>query len=225
MSDKVNTLVLGVGGNVSQGILKTLAIGTVPCRVVRRRPHSGCSSSTALLFPLAQRILCLCRGCSMSAGRSILTQSCGAWVRSSKFSPGMRNGSARKPPRSLIVSAPDKLAIANDKLRTREWLRDHGLRYSLFAATEDREDIERLVQAVLFPLIAKPRGQKSSEGFVVIRDRDDLDRYGRQPAYVIEPYLGSPDQEYAAATFSDTRGAVRLHDASPGAHRRHHSSC
>ena len=34
MNDPVNVLVLGVGGNVSQGILKALALSTVPCRVV-----------------------------------------------------------------------------------------------------------------------------------------------------------------------------------------------
>ena len=71
------------------------------------------------------------------------------------------------------------------------------------------EAVERLVDAAGFPLIIKPRGLKSSEGVVVIRDREDLDRYGKQPSHVIEQYVGAPDQEYTAATFSDSSGEVR----------------
>ena len=42
MGDQLNILVLGVGGNVSQGILKALAISSLRCRVV-----GACISPTA----------------------------------------------------------------------------------------------------------------------------------------------------------------------------------
>src|SRR4051812_9623461 len=34
MAEQLTVLVLGVGGNVSQGILKALALGTLRCRVI-----------------------------------------------------------------------------------------------------------------------------------------------------------------------------------------------
>ncbi len=34
MPRSLNVLVLGVGGNVSQGILKALALSQIPCRVI-----------------------------------------------------------------------------------------------------------------------------------------------------------------------------------------------
>ena len=43
----------------------------------------------------------------------------------------------------------------------------------------------------------------------MIRNREDLERFGRQDLYVIEQYLGTPDQEYTASCFSDSSGAVR----------------
>lgn len=212
MGDKVNTLVLGVGGNVSQGILKALAISTVPCRVI-----GACTSPTAFgLFTVDRAfvspraadpkflpwLLDVCRKERVDAILSGVEPVLEILARNA---PWIRQETSA----IAIVSAPEKLAIANDKLKTCEWLQKHGLRYPSFAASEDREGVERLILGVGFPLIAKPRGRKSSEGVVVLRNREDLERHGRQDAYVIEQYLGTPDQEYTAATFSDSCGAVR----------------
>jgi carbamoyl-phosphate synthase large subunit len=212
MSDKVNTLVLGVGGNVSQGILKALAISTLPCRVV-----GACTSPAALgLFTVDHAlvspraadpsfvpwVLDVCKKERIAAILSGVETVLDVLARNAAL---IRQETSAIP----IVSSPEQLAVANDKVKTCEWLRDHGLHYPLYAASEDQEAVERLRSAVGFPLIAKPRGGKSSEGVVLIRNQKELERFGRQDSYAIEQYLGTPDQEYTAACFSDSSGAVR----------------
>ncbi len=212
MSDKVNILVLGVGGNVSQGILKALAISSLPCRVV-----GACISPTAFgLFTVDRALISpragdpgfipwLIEVCKKERIAAILSGVEPVLDVLARNAPLIRQETGAIP----IVSAPDQLAIANDKLRTCEWLRDRGLHYPLFAAAADQEAVERLTLAVGFPLIGKPRCGKSSEGVVVIRNREELDRFVRHDSYVIEQYLGTPDHEYTAACFSDSSGAVR----------------
>lgn len=213
MGDALNILVLGVGGNVSQGILKALAIGSVPCRVV-----GACISPTAFgLFTVDRAILSpraadpqflpwLLNVCWKERIDAILS---GVEPILDVLAPNaslIREETGAMP----IVSPPGQLAIANDKLQTCAWLREHGFHYPPFAAADDPEAVECLSLAVGYPLIAKPRRGKSSQGVIVLRNRNELEQFGmRRDHYVIEQYLGTPDEEYTAACFSDSAGAVR----------------
>ena len=147
MSDKVNILVLGVGGNVSQGILKALAISSLPCRVV-----GACISPTAfglftvdraLVSPFAANprfvpwLLDVCKKEHIDAILSGVEPVLNVLASNASL---IRKETSANP----IVSAPDKLAIADDKLKTCEWLRDRGFHYPLFAQAEDLEAVERL---------------------------------------------------------------------------------
>jgi len=114
-----------------------------------------------------------------------------------------------------VVDTPESIAIGTDKLRTCEWLRDHGFNYPMFAASEDGANLAALLAAKGFPLIAKPRMGKGSIGIHLIQNQAALDRIKLLPGYVVQEVLGDEQTEYTAACFSDrndfVRGVIVLH--------------
>jgi carbamoyl-phosphate synthase large subunit len=102
-----------------------------------------------------------------------------------------------------VVNDAHAMEIGADKLVTCEWLRDQGLPFPEFAASEDVAAVESLVQTCGFPLIAKPRMGKGSQGVFVVRTKAELDRLANAPGYVIQEMLGSDDSEYTAACLTD----------------------
>ncbi len=212
MTPRLTVLVLGVGGNVSQGILKALALSPLSCRVIG-----------ACVSPL-------------SAGLYTADQ---AWVSPRADDPGFGDWlvstcraekvqailSGVEPVLSVLalhaqqirqesgaicmVSPPACLSIGDDKLATCRWLESQGLNFPRYAASEDRTGLDRLVQACGYPLFAKPRQGKSAQGLVEIRSPAELAYAASLPGYVIEEYLGESDSEYTAGCFNDRDGRVR----------------
>ncbi|MDB5320443.1 MAG: Carbamoyl phosphate synthase-like protein [Phycisphaerales bacterium] len=209
---RLNVLVLGVGGNVSQGILKALAASRLDCRVI-----GACVSpmsmglytvDRAYLSPQANDpsflnwLIQTCRAervdAILSGVEPVLEVLAvhAAWLRA-------ETGAL------AVVSDPATLAIGNDKLRTCEWLRDHGLHYPHFADAADPAAVAALVERCPFPLIGKPRDGRGGQGVLMIRDRRDLDACVGRAGYVIEEYLGDSASEYTVGCFSDRDGNVR----------------
>jgi carbamoyl-phosphate synthase large subunit len=212
MSGRLNVLVLGVGGNVSQSILKALRLCSVPCRVI-----GGCISplsmglytvDKAYLSPLANDAAFfdwLVRICRAEHVDAVLS---GAEPVLAAVAPRVRELYASTGS-VTIVSPPELLAIANDKLRTCEWLRDHGLNYPRYADAMDRNAVETLVQNCGFPLIAKPRAGKGSHGIAVAQSQRELEPWLERKGYVVEEYLGDESNEFTVGCFSDRDGQVR----------------
>ena len=108
-----------------------------------------------------------------------------------------------------VVSSQECLCIGDDKLRTCQWLKDHGFAFPAYADAEDSEAISDLVRQHGFPLIAKPRCGKGAHGLSEIHDRRQLELAVGRPGYVIQEYLGTPAEEYTAGCVSDSEGNVR----------------
>ncbi|MBD3177618.1 MAG: ATP-grasp domain-containing protein, partial [Armatimonadia bacterium] len=205
-------LVLGVGGNVSQGILKALDASSLSCRVI-----GGCidAHSTGLYFadhavisPLADDPefpdwlvdTCLEHGVSgvLSGVEPVL-------ATLAEHRPQLEARSGAR----ILVSEPAKLALCADKLATARWLADHGLRAPATVAAEDGEGVADLVARHGYPLFAKPRRGKGSHGIVTIDSPERLAAVQGLRGMVIQEYVGDPDEEFTAATFTDADGAVR----------------
>ncbi len=208
----LTVLLLGLGGNVSQGILKGLRLGSIPVRVV-----GACVSPTsaglyaadrALLSPhvsdpnFDEWLISICRGegvdVVLSGVEPILT------ALASRRTEVEEATSAR-----VIVSAPEVLAIGDDKLLTCEWLRQHGLSHPRCVLASDFEGVQLLVAECGLPLIAKPRFGKGGKGVIVLSDTHDLELIPLLPHHVIQEYLGRVDEEYTVGCWSDKEGRVR----------------
>jgi len=209
----LTVLVLGVGGNVSQGILKALAVSDLQCRVIGAcvSPLSAglYTVDRAYISPLASApefvdwVIDLCRKEGIDA---ILSGVEPVLAALAPHAAVIREQTGAV----CIVSAPEQIAIAQDKLLTCEWLKAHNLNYPAYAATGDRQAVAHLLAHATYPLVAKPRHGKGGQGIFEIADAAQLEHIMQAyPDYVIQQYLGDSDSEYTVGCFCDQTGAVR----------------
>ena len=207
----LNVLVLAVGGNVSQGILKALATCTFPCRVVGTdlnelqmglytvdrgyvAPHARAKEFLSWLTALCEK-----------EDISVVLSGCEPVLR---VLAGHRTQVESATRALCFVCDADTWNICDDKLLTCQWLEKHGFAHPAFAASEDRDGIRALLEAHEFPLIAKPRIGGGAHGVFLVHDRDDLEYAARKKQYVLQEFLGSDDEEYTAGCFCDRDGNV-----------------
>src|SRR5271166_3336428 len=129
MPQTLNVLVLGVGGNVSQGILKALAVSQLSCRVIGACVHSLSfglyTVDQAYISPPATDssfpdwLIDLCRTEQVHAVLSGVEPVLNVLAREAEKIYAQTGA-------VCIVSSIECLAIGNDKLLTAQWLRDHG---------------------------------------------------------------------------------------------------
>ena len=211
MKERLNVLVLGVGGNVSQGILKALKLASIPCRVI-----GGCVSPLSMgLYTVDQAYVSpaanhasffewLLQTCKTERVDAVLSGVEPVLEVLSAHADELRAETGAV----AIVSAPGVLEIGADKLRTCEWLREHGFNYPDFADATDRATLEQLANRCGYPLLAKPRRGKGGYGIAIVRDSRELEPWIGRSDYVIEEYLGDDSTEYTVGCFSGRDGKV-----------------
>lgn len=212
MSEPLSVLVLGVGGNVSQGILKALALSALPVRVIGAcvGPQSMglYTVDAAYVSPSArdpQFVPWLIDICRREGVRAVLSgvEPVVAAIAAHKAEIEAATGAI------CLVSAPDALAVGDDKLRTCRWLETHDFNTPRYADSADSAALARLAAGAGYPLIAKPRAGKSAEGILTLHRQTDLDYIATRPDYVVEEYLGDADSEYTVGCFVGRDGRVR----------------
>ncbi|MBV6436679.1 MAG: ATP-grasp domain-containing protein [Chloroflexi bacterium] len=208
----LTVLVLGVGGNVSQGILKALALSTLPVRVIGAcvGPESMglYTSDAAYISPRADDaafVPWLIDVCNREGVRAVLSgvEPVVAAISAQRAQIEAETGAV------CLVSPPQVLAVGDDKLRTCQWLEAHGLNTPRYADGSDRDAVRKLAAEAGYPLIAKPRGGKSAEGILTLRSDADADYIATRPRYVVEEMLGDSESEYTVGCFVDRNGMVR----------------
>lgn len=190
-------LVLGAGGNVSQGILKALARSPRGWRVA-----AGCVTAdaaglqwadTAYVTPYAVdptflpwvRETCEREGAVavLSGVEDVLAALAGTNV-------------------PAVVSSPEVLAVAQDKLATARWLGANGFP-APWTVPADAD-----LAGVVLPAIVKPRRGRGSRGVTVARSAGDLDRVRGDAGYVVQELIGDAQDEYSVGVVCDRAGAV-----------------
>lgn len=210
MDRTITALVLGVGGNVSQGILKSLAHSSLRCRVIAAciNPWSMglYTADRAYLSPRfddPEFLNWLVRVCRTERVDVILTGVEPVLNVLAQHADVIRKESGAVS----MVSSLACLAIGNDKLRTCEWLREKRFNYPRFAASDNRAAVDSLFTACAGRLIAKPRMGKGAQGLTEVRDRNTLETIVGTPGYVVQEYLDGP--EFTVGCFCDKQGIVR----------------
>ena len=212
MSTRLTVLVLGVGGNVSQGILKSLQMSSLTCKVIGACVSSRAAGlftvDRAYVSPYANDpgfvdwLISICRHDGIQA---VLCGSEPVLAVLSIHAQRIRLETGA----ICIVSPPQCLSIGADKLATCQWLEKNGFNFPRYAASENQADVEALVRDCGYPLIAKPRAGKSAQGLIYIRSPADLAHATSLADYVVQELLGDDDSEYTVGCFSDRDGRVR----------------
>lgn len=209
---ELTVLVLAVGGNVSQGILKALALSSLRTRVV-----AACISPLSLGLYSADRAYVSPRAddpefmpwlldvCSREGVAAVMS---GAEPVLAALSPNAATIRERTGA-TCVVAAPEALELGQDKLLTCRWLERNGLSHPRYADAEDPTAVQALVDAVGLPLVAKPRRGKSAEGVLVVETPSELEPFIGRAQYVIQEHLGSPQTEYTAGCLCDRDGRLR----------------
>lgn len=97
---------------------------------------------------------------------------------------------------AVLVSSPRVVRIADDKWETYAFLKENGLPHPQTALPGDEE---RLVEAVGFPLIVKPRVGARSIGVSRVESMEALrDALAGRQGLVIQECLASDEDEYTA---------------------------
>jgi carbamoyl-phosphate synthase large subunit len=204
-------LVLGVGGNVSQGIVKALRCGPTPVRIVAAciSPLSAglYAGDVALISPRADAAdfvewvaeVCLREGIAgiFSGVEPVLL----ALARQAA-SLRERTGAV------VVTSSPQVLAIGQDKLVTARWLQERGLPYGRAADGSDRAAVDALVSETGFPLVVKPRTGKGAQGVLLVHDEQAL-HVASGEGQIVQEHLGTADDEFTVGGFCDAAGALR----------------
>ena len=201
--DRLTVLVLGAGGNVSQGILKALASGSLGARVLAASvsPLSAGLHLVRHAFvgpqaddpALPEWIARLCR----DEGVDVVLSGVEPVLEVLAASPAVTS----------IVSDPSILAIGADKLMTARWLAERGFRAPRTADAADAVAVSQLVADCGFPLIAKPRAGKGAEGVLVVRDDQVLDLVAGSAGVVVQEYLDG--EEFTVGCVCDSEGELR----------------
>jgi carbamoyl-phosphate synthase large subunit len=99
----------------------------------------------------------------------------------------------------IVVSSPEIVAIADDKLATARWLEANGLPFPRSAIGEANHEVDALVASHGFPLIVKPRKGARAVGVSLVHDREDLAAAlrGRQ-GLIVQQWAGPDHEEYTA---------------------------
>ena len=213
MSHKpLTVLVIAVGGNVSQGILKAIAHSSLHIRVIGADispPQMGLYTvDRAYIAPWANEstfIPWLIDVCCKESVQAILSGSEAvlATLAAQKVTIEKKTGAI------CLVSDQSVMQIGDDKLDTCRWLQDHDFNFPQFAAAQDADALQTLVADAGFPLIAKPRTGGGARGLLEVHDQHDLNYVTGKSNYIVQEYLSDDESEYTVGCFCDKDGAIR----------------
>lgn len=211
LGDPLTVLVLAVGGNVSQGILKALAMSDTPCRVLGadiNAPQLGLYTvDKSFISPWAHEdsfFDWLCGICREESVNAIL----------SGAEPVLKALAARKQEIQAasgavcVVSEADVIELGEDKYLCSQWLDSQGFAAPRYAVPEEPGAVDALVEACGFPLIAKPRIGGGARGLMTVSDARDLEYVCGKPGYLLQEHVGADDLEYTVGCFCDKEGAL-----------------
>lgn len=202
--EKIRIMLLGVGGNVSQGILKAIRDTALDYHIIGAciSPDSEglylCQEAYLSPYAASERFLPWLY--AMCAGKHIDIVFSGVEEVIEAIAPHKQE-LLKKTGAVFRSSTPDLLEIGNDKLLTCRWLREHGFRAPDYCAADNREAVRTLRKRHGYPLIAKPRRGKGSGGVLVIEEDEALERTAGLKDYVIQEYVGDSSREYTVGCY------------------------
>lgn len=205
---QIKVLVLGVGGNVSQGILTAIKSSNLNCHIV-----GACISeeSLGLYFCDAAYISPYANDPSFV---NWVADICNKENIDIIFSGVEENVMSLETQRQLlesktkavfISSTKEQLEIGLSKYKTAMWLQENGCNHPKSADISNVEELNRLIEEVGFPLIAKPNTGKGSHGIFIAHTIDELDPI-REKDYCVQELLGDDNSEYTIACYVDKSG-------------------
>ncbi len=210
MARMIKVLLLGAGGNVSQGILKAVRNSGIPAVITGAciSPYSNglymCDDK--LISPYAadsKFIPWLINTCNEREIDIILT---GTEENITAIADNADLISERTE--AVFVSCtPEQLKIGNDKYLTCLWLKENGCNFPDFCLPEDIIQLKAFLKRNTFPLLVKPRVGKGSSGIRMVNSEEEADAI-KNKGYVLQEYVGDAEHEYTVGCYCTKYGIM-----------------
>jgi carbamoyl-phosphate synthase large subunit len=108
----------------------------------------------------------------------------------------------------LVASSPEVLRIALDKWETCRFLERAGLNFPRYARLGAPEEIEQLIEACGFPLIAKPCRGTGARGLTKVTSQQEIEGLRKLGVeMVVQEYLQPDEEEYSVEVYTTKDGA------------------
>ncbi len=210
--NNINILVLGVGGNVSQGIVKALRESNIPMTI-----HGACISEYSCgLYMCDEAVICpfanddsfvdwVIGYCNQHDIDMIFTGVEENVIKLAEYEEYIKS----KTKAIFISSSYSQLLVGQDKYLTCKFLKESGCNYPKYHLWTNVDEAVKFAQNVGYPLIAKPRHGKSAKGIHVLKNEQDLRHVGNLDKYVLEEFIGDDDSEYTIGCYVDKNGNLQ----------------
>ena len=205
---QINVLVLGVGGNVSQGILTAIKLSSLNCHLVGACINAESLGlyfcDTAYISPYAndpkfvEWVADVCNKENIDIVFSGVEENVMALESNRKLFESMT--------RAIFISCTkEQLETGLSKYRTAKWLQENSCNYPKSADINNQAELDELIKEVGFPLIAKPNSGKGSQGIFIAESKNDLKQIEGKD-YCVQELLGDDKSEYTIACYADKKG-------------------
>lgn len=208
----LNILILGISSNVSQSMIAAIKNDTFPCKL-----YGACVNEDSIGKYFVDEFY-VCPYANAENFVDWVIQFCNQHDIDIVFTGVEENLAVfsqyntmleQKTKAKIIVSSPEQIKIADDKLLTCTWLKNNNFNYPLFADASNPDEVNELLSRTTFPVIAKPRNGKSASGIFYLRSKSDLSLIQNKTNYILEEYLGTEQDEYTVGIYSNRFGEFK----------------
>jgi len=210
----MNVLILGVGGNVGQGIIKALRNSNLKAQI-----HGACISPYSaglymcdkqIISPYAtdglfiEWLVTYCRKYNINVVLSGVEE---VLKELSCYKIFLEKETNAK----IIVSNKETFDICLDKYQTIKWLEDNGLNHPKTYKLSEINTFDECVKKLGTISISKPIHGKGSIGVSKINNENDFLKLKEKKSseMILQEYLGNDASEYTSAVYCDRAGKIR----------------
>ena len=217
MSTALRILVTGAGSVVGQGIAKALRISGLDYRLIMADIgplNAGLfRSDEAVILPAVEAAGALEGIVDVLRQREVHVLFLGSEFDIA-FYAAHREEIERRSGATVVVSPPETIALANDKLCTARFLAQHGWPAPMSVDASDPDAACQEAERMGFPVILKPRSGTSSRHVHIVRTSSELRHLlPLVPSPMVQELLAhsnasSLGSEYTCSIFKDPTGQI-----------------
>lgn len=211
MNEPLKVLVVGVGGNVSIGILKVLKKSLFK----NIRTYGACLDKNSAGFGLSDKAL-LCPLASSPEFPEWLSRIEKNYdidlVISGVEEVNYVLAKIKNQQTKALYLAPEfeNIRIFNDKLKTATWFNKFKIAHPATIDLDNKEDFARFSSRIKVPAIVKPKLGKGSKELKIIKDEKELLPFAEAGGYIVQELVGDPQNEYTCGVYKSKFGYTQV---------------
>jgi len=208
----IKVLVSGVGGDVAQGVVKSLMKSSLDLKIFKTCAYYNSSwlyvddlsfkaplSASDEYIPFIIRLI-------KKFGIHVFLPCVDSEIY--KISQN-KDLIERETGVRVCVGDLKQINICDDKYLTFEFLLANKFKTPLSAIPHHIEDIDRIIEQVGFPLIAKKRRSQGSKDIYIINTYGEARNYIGQDDYILQEFLRSDEDEYTCGVYLGDDGKAK----------------